>query len=885
MLIAEAFAAKLLIGLAALVKDKAARLLGVTDEIARLQETLQTMKAVLADAERKKIQSEAINNWLKKLKDVMYDTDDILDECWIEAEKSKAAVSSGRQTFSSCCSFCTSVCGHFHLFSCSCFGKIAFAHQIGSRIRELNHRLEHILAEKCKFDLQLSSAERDDHQSTSQVSRMTSSIPEPDIVGSNIEKDTDKLVELLINGDTRENILACAIVGIGGIGKTTLARRIFNDERITANFPTRLWVCVSKDFEETSLLREIITQAKQDPRGASSRAQLEPMVREVITDKKFLLVLDDTWDQKVWNDLLRNPLQSGATGSRILVTTRNEGIALQMKAVESHQVELLSAEDGWVLLRKKVVLSGQEREIEDLKDIGEKIVDKCGRLPLAIKTIGGVLSRKSRNKKDWEMVLKTLSNNAWSSLTDFPKEVGPALFLSYEDLPSHLKQCFLYCSLFPEDFRFRRRGLINYWISEGFIHEEGGDLTLEELGEDYYGDLVQRSFLQPAPCYKDSENSGCTVHDLLCSLARFLAQDENLHMKDGVGVLINGSSSVKRRRLQGLVAEERRQAFMDALEGHDSLRTLALCLQGSQVEESDVNNLIKKTPRLRVLDFSGSRIIKLPDSSGKLTHLRYLDLTSSEISELPESIGNLVNLQFLILTGCLNLRSLPKAIGKLRNLRCLDLDDTYLEGIPIEIANLHQLNRLRNFVARNNNSNSGWCTLEELRYLEKLKVLRIVMLGRAVNEGEVRGVNALRDMLQLQVLHLCLNGEDLDLPPRQRDYGEEETKRIEEIFEVTLRPPPSPSPLESLKIYGFFGVHFPSWIASSSTHSLRRLDLLFCDMCPQLPQLGKLPNLDYLWIRGARAVKKIGTEFLGQESDRSRDGGGRIQISSPSWQH
>ncbi|KAG1368547.1 disease resistance protein RGA2 [Cocos nucifera] len=861
-MIADAFVSKLLDGLAVLVKDEVAKLLGVTDEIARLQETFQTVKAVLADAERKKIQSEATNDWLKKLKDVMYDADDILDECRIEAEKSEVAASGPRPCSNS-------------FVRMPVFKKMRFTHQIGSRIRKLNHRLEDIFVEKSKFDIQLSSTGHDDHQSTSHVSRMTSSVPEPDIVGSNIEKDIGKLVELLTKEDTRENILAYAIVGIGGIGKTTLARRIFNDERITSNFPTRLWVCVSKDFEETSLLKEIITQAKQDPRGASSRAQLEPMVREVVTNKKFLLVLDDSWDQKVWNDLLQNPLQSGATGSRILVTTRNEGVASQMKAVAPHhKVQLLSAEDGWTLLRKKVVLSGEEREIDHLKDIGKEIVEKCGRLPLAIKTIGGVLSTKSRNKKDWKIVLKTLSNNAWSSLTNFPKEVRPVLFVSYDDLPSHLKQCFLYCSLFPEDYGFRRRDLIYYWISEGFIHEE--DLTLEELGENYYGDLVQRSFLQPDPSFPDG--SLCTVHDLLWSLAQFLAQDENLVMKDGVELVPSSSSSLKARRLRGSVAEGKRQAFIDALQGHNSLRTLMLRLEGSQVEENDVNNLIKKTPRLRVLNLAGSKIIKLPDSLGNLIHLRYLNLSWCPISELPESVGNLVNLQFLMLFVCKNLRSLPKGIGNLRNLRCLDLFATELEGLPTEIANLHRLNTLRNFVVGKNNSSSGWCTLEELRHLKELQVLEIYMLERASDVGEVGGPNALRDMLQLEVLHLSCAPYRVDDDGQVCHYGEEEIKRIEEVFEVTLRPPSS-SHLESLTIYGFFGLQYPSWMASSGTDllfsELRRLELLLCQTCRQLPPLGKLPNLDYLRIKFAYAVQRIGTEFLGQEQ------GGRIQTPFP----
>ncbi|XP_038971776.1 putative disease resistance protein RGA3 [Phoenix dactylifera] len=597
----DPFISKLLDVLVALVNDEVAMLWGVKGEIKRLQQRLGTINAVLVDAENRRIQNKAIDDWLKNLKDVMYDADDILDECQIETEKSKAAVSSRSQPCSC-------------LFYCPCFGKTVFAHQIGRRIKGLNHRLDDILQDSSRFNLQPFSADRGDHRSTSLFGRQTSPVAELDIVGSNIQKDTDKLVELLINEDSRENILVHAIVGTGGIGKTTLARKIFNDERITTKFLMTLWVCVSKDFEETSLLKEIITQAKGNPGGASSRAQLEPKVRNAVANEKFLLVLDDVWDPKVWNDLLRNPLQSAATGSRVLVTTRSHGVASRMKAVRPHhQVELLTAEDGWVLLCKKVALSGEEGEIEDLEDIGKEIVQKCGGLPLAIKTIGGVLSTKSGTKTEWERVLRTLSSNPWSSSTHFSQEVQPALWLSYEDLPSHLKQCFLYCSLFPEDYIFNRVALIYYWISEGFIHEEG-DLTLEELGEDYYGELVQRSFLQPGP----DNFSNCTVHDILWSLARFLAF------------------------------------------------------------------------RLRVLKFSNSLIKKLPDSLENLIHLRYLDLSFSDISALPESIGNLVNLQFLILGGA-NLRSLPKGIGKLQNLRFLLLVESELAKLP-SLGKLPNLN-------------------------------------------------------------------------------------------------------------------------------------------------------------------------------------------------
>ncbi|CAL9186543.1 unnamed protein product, partial [Musa hybrid cultivar] len=331
-----------------------------------------------------------------------------------------------------------------------------------------------------KLQLHVSAAEP---RVVPRVSRITSPVMESDMVGERLEEDAKALVEQLTKQDPSKNVVVLAIVGIGGIGKTTFAQKVFNDGKIKASFRTTIWVCVSQEGAGGKYNRE------------QSRSLLEPLVEGLPRGNKFLLVLDDVWDARIWDDLLRNPLQGGAAGSRVLVTTRNAGIARQMKAAHVHEMKLLPPEDGWSLLCKKATMNAEEeRDARDLKDTGMKIVEKCGGLPLAIKTIGGVLCTKELNRSAWEEVLRSAT---WSQ-TGLPEGVHGALYLSYQDLPSHLKQCFLYCALFPEDYVFARPEIVRLWIAEGFV-EARGDVSLEETGEQYYRELLHRSLLQWQP--------------------------------------------------------------------------------------------------------------------------------------------------------------------------------------------------------------------------------------------------------------------------------------------------------------------------------------------------------------------------------------------------
>ncbi|KAG1347783.1 putative disease resistance protein RGA3 [Cocos nucifera] len=855
-----------------LAKEEVEMLFGVPGEINKLQNKLHMISEVLADAERRRIKERAIDYWLKELKDFMYDADDILDLCLIEADKRKEGSSS------------TSSWVRFSFPFLSWIRKLPVDHEIGTKIRELNKRLEEISRGGSGFNLQISPPDK--QEVTSRKGRQTSSVSEIDIVGSEIEEHTRSLVDSLIKDDRRRNILVFAIVGAGGIGKTTLAKRIYNDGRIEDGFSVKKWVCVSQDFDDITLLKDIYDGTKDDLARDQSRSSLEPKVERSLGGKKLFLVLDDVWTAKVWCELLCNTLKSCAAGSRILVTTRNEQIARQMLAVDIRRVNKLSVEDGWSLLCKKVVLTGEEGEIQHLKDIGMEIVKKCDGLPLAIKAVAGVLCTKERTRRAWSVVLES---TAWST-SGLPEEVEGALYLSYEDLPSYLKQCFLYCSLFTEDCILDRYKITGLWIGEGFVKAEGSS-TMEETADEYYRELIMRNLLQPRG------KSFCQMHDLLHSLARYLAQDESwvVSKVHEVGSS-NGPMKLRRvfvRAVHEVATNGPLTEIVDVLVKKDSLRTLAW--EPRLMSEAQMDLIFNKLSRLRVLDVSFSEIQRLPDSLGNLIHLRYLDISWTNISVIPESIGNvrnlqrlnmsytkisvipetienLRNLQFLDMRKCEYLSRLPNSIVNLHNLRYLLVNFTKVVGMPAGLGRLQYLHTLKGFMLQRNKS-KGWCTIEELRSLSCLTDLSIGRLECTSSSSEARAAQ-LRNKPKLSILELsCTPG----LQP-----SEEETRRIEEVFEE-LHPPPS---LEELNIREYFGREFPKWMAETSSPAsflfpnLRKLDLQNCKYCERLPPCGLLPNLEYLSISGfAASVIDVGPESsVGSSSTGS--GGGRAAVDT-----
>jgi hypothetical protein len=335
-------------------------------------------------------------------------------------------------------------------------------------------------------------------------------------------------------------------------------------------------------------------------------------------------------------------------------------------------------------------------------------VDRCEGHPLAIKVIAGVLRSRGRSKAQWEMVL---GSDSWSMQPAFP-EVPQALYMSYVDLPSELKECFLHCSIYPEECPIQLFDLVRHWIAEGIVNARDNKL-LEELAEEYYVELVSRNLLQPDP---DKVEQCWITHDLLRTLARFLIAEESI-LIDGQQRLDTSLSMSKPRHLT-LCNMENSLENPISLKQQMSVRSLLL-FKSPNVREIDL--LLESATCLCVLDLSNTAIEALPKSIGNLVHLRYLNVDGTQVRDIPSSIGYLINLQTLSLQGCQRLHKIPWSIRALLELRCLCLEGTSLSYVPKGVAELKHLNYLSGLIIGHDNNGPEGCDLDDLKDLSEPK--------------------------------------------------------------------------------------------------------------------------------------------------------------------
>ncbi|CAL4990549.1 unnamed protein product [Urochloa decumbens] len=500
----------------------------------------------------------------------------------------------------------------------------------------------------------------------------------------------------------------------------------------------------------------------------------------------------------------------------------------------------MSDDVGWELLWKSMNIN-EETEVQNLRNIGQEVVHMCGGLPLAIKVTASVLASKEKTENQWRQVLK---NSAWT-MSNIPIELRGALYLSYNDLPRPLKQCFIFCTLYPEDHSMYRDDLIRLWVAEGFVQEQE-DQLLEDTANEYYNELIYRNLLHPDPKYPDY--SWCKMHDLLRRLGQHLSHDEYFC---GDLQSLEAKSLCKLRHIS-IVTDKDSIILPNVNRENIRARTLLIRRSKSIIVE---HAIFKRLPYIRVLDLTSSTIRVVPKCIGTLIHLRSLDLDGTDISNLPESICSLKYLQILNLQRCLALHSLPMAITELCSLRRLGLRGTPINQVPKRISELKSLNDLEGFPIGHGSDNSarmqdGW-NLDELGTLLQLRKLHMVKLEWA---SPCITDSLLVDKKFLKQLRLFCTVR-IDEP-----YCEDDVINIEKTFEKLI-PPQS---IEYIFIADFFGRRYPTWLATT-THlpSLEYLSLINCKSCVHLPPIGQLPNLKCLKIEGATAITKIRSEFVG----------------------
>ncbi|KAL5548239.1 hypothetical protein UlMin_003470 [Ulmus minor] len=306
-----------------------------------------------------------------------------------------------------------------------------------------------------------------------------------------LETESVTLIRKLVEGSSARSVIS--LVGQGGIGKTTLAKKVYDDEIVKGHFELHAWVTVSQSYNLKKLLKNLKRQICTSERGMEEMdKEVEQQIQDVrdsLEAKSYVVVFDDVWQEEFWG-VIKFALPNNHVGSRILITTRNVVVA-NSSPCDLVQLQTWSPASAWKLFCKNAFQSEfQGRCPQDLEHLSREIVKKCQGLPLAIATIAGLLSTKEKVELEWQRVLDDL--NSKSERNSQLNSISKILSLSYYNLPFPLNYGFLYFSIFPEDYSISDERLYRLWIAEGFIQARG-EMTLEEVAEAYLNELAQRN--------------------------------------------------------------------------------------------------------------------------------------------------------------------------------------------------------------------------------------------------------------------------------------------------------------------------------------------------------------------------------------------------------
>ncbi|KAM4077862.1 hypothetical protein ACJW30_12G172100 [Castanea mollissima] len=635
-------AQKVLEKLGSLAFQEARLIWGAESDLGRFEKTLSTVKAVLLDAEEQQVHNQELTVWLGQLKEVFYDAQDVLDEFECEALRRQVVEMQG-----------STIRKVSRFFSSS--NPLVFRTKMAHKVKDIRARLDEVAADRAKFHL---SPRSDDRHVVRGREMSHSFVQASDVIGRG--QDRDKIVESLMDPSDGQSISVVPVVGIGGLGKTALAKLVFNDERVKEHFELKCWVCVSDEFVLKQLLVKMIKSITNENRSDLDEEQLQVLLRNNLDGKKFFLVLDDVWneDRGKWFEL-KNLLMGGVNGSKILVTTRSSAIASMMGTTSPYNLEGLLHQECLSLFIKWAFDEGKERQHTNLVEIGDAIVKKCKGVPLAVKSLGSLLYSKL-DERDWLFVR---DNEMWK-LNRKEGDIFSVLQLSYNQMPSYLKQCFAFISLFPKDFEFNTFHLIPLWMANGLLQSPNENQEPEDIGNQYVDELYSRCFLQD---YIDlGYMREFKIHDLAHDLALSSAQSECLIINCQIQNI-----SKKAWHLSYTDNTWQNENALKCLQKSKSLRTILSVVEGvGPSTKSFVDSCVSKFRYLRVLDLSDSSFEVLPSSIGTMKHLRLLYLSRNcRIHKLPNSICKLQNLQVLSLKGCEKLEELPKDIRYLIRLR------------------------------------------------------------------------------------------------------------------------------------------------------------------------------------------------------------------------
>ncbi|KAM3342182.1 hypothetical protein P3S68_027148 [Capsicum galapagoense] len=629
-----------------------------------LRNELSFMQAFLKDAEKRQAEDHLVQQWVFEITSVANEAVAILEAYSLDVAKDGDHAFGFVDRLKACACICQ---------------KEAKFHNIGKDIQSLKERVMDVSRKRgtyCITHINSNAGEGPDNPSSTVVRtlRRAVSYADEDQLFVGFQEVFQRLLDELLKEESRQNVLS--IYGMGGLGKTTLARKLYNSPSLLSSFQTRAWICVSQQYSTADLLWGMIKSIQ----GCSeemlkmlkemTERDLETHLRNLLKEHKYLVVVDDVWHREAW-DSLKRALPDDNNGSRVILTTRKEDLAERVDDKGfSHKLRFLNEEESWDLFCKKLrpenKMVGASLFSPSMESLAKDLVEKCRGLPLAIVVLGGLLSYR-KGMHEWQKV----KTHLWQHMKNDSVEITHILSLSYNDLAFELKQCFLYIGIFQEDHAIDTVKLMYLWLAEGFIPRTREE-HMEDIAENFLHELISRSLIQVAETFFDKILT-CRMHDLLRDLAVQKAMEVNLF-------------DIYDPRLNSVTPFRLRHAIHAQTQRYLSL---------------DLSKL-----KVRSILFFDKEFMNL-DNSGKFMtfcttfpHLYVLDLENIQFdgNELPNAIGNLVHLKFLGLSNT-NVFKLPTSIGKLKKLRTLKaLIDYYCScQLPPQVA---QLTNLRHLVAR-----------------------------------------------------------------------------------------------------------------------------------------------------------------------------------------
>ncbi|KAG6730581.1 hypothetical protein I3842_01G087700 [Carya illinoinensis] len=685
--------------LADLLIQEAISLHGVSKQVKQLQNELKLIQNLLKDADARQNENHSVRQWVADMRDVAYDAEDIIERYALKVGSRKE--SGGIQN----------VLKRFVRI----LREAKAIYQTSSEIGEITKRISTLSSRLQKYGIQSVLMEGGGPSSSSEKireQRQTYGHAEYNVVGL---KDSLKEVVACLTEEVKYKYRVVSICGMGGLGKTTLAGKVYNHQQVTSHFDCRAWVCISQQYRKSDVWKEVLislispSKEQRDEIERMGDGELVEKLCEIQRQKKCLVVLDDIWKVGAWYNL-RAAFPTNDTNSRILLTSRNEALASKVDpSGHIHKLPFLNDEESWELFQY-LALSRRSEECtikENMKILGKEMVRYCKGLPLAITVLGGLLGSQ-QTLEEWNQVHRNVKSyiHQQDGLPIHEQDGLPisiVLGLSYDDLPSHLKLCFLYLGHFPEDFEIRRTMLIQMWVAEGLVyrmqHIGSNEETLEDVGERYLQELVQRCMVQVGQKSSFARIKTCRLHDLMRGFCVEKAKSENfLHLinidhesneerEAPIGevrrVAISGGSSPMRH---GFTLPSTSQKYFHLR----SLLTFSVPLK----EQSMLRNF----KYLRVLNFvmTGRMGMDCPPEIESLIHLRFLSLRDTSIRSIP-SLRNLKCLQTLDLRSRWNSVILPNDVFRnMEHLRHLYLPPDSRTGGKLQLPNASKLQTLVN---------------------------------------------------------------------------------------------------------------------------------------------------------------------------------------------